>query len=87
MQQEWLFTRARVNTREKRCYSSYFDAKQIDLQIVVCSYRTPFGATIVATTVLLANTAAVRKNTAAARKNTAAVLENTAAVWKNTNAV
>ncbi len=67
------FTRARVIMREKRRYSSYFDAEQIDLQMVVCSYRAPLGATIVATGALLANTAAARKNTATVWKNTAAV--------------
>ena len=42
-------SRARVITREKTCYSSYFDAKQADGQEVVCSYNTIIGATLVAT--------------------------------------
>ena len=41
--------RARVITREKTRYSSYFGTKQADGQEVVCSYSTLFGATLVAT--------------------------------------
>ena len=42
-------SRAHVVTREKTCYSSYFDAKQADGQEVVCSYNNIIGATLVAT--------------------------------------
>ena len=42
------FSRAR-NVREKRRYKRYIGSKQVDLQIIVCSYISFFGATFVAT--------------------------------------
>ena len=50
------------------------------MHVVAGSYSSRFGATLVATEVPMAYTAAFGKNTNA-------VWENTAAVWKNTAAI
>ncbi len=47
-------SRAREITREKTSYRRYFDTKHTGCQVVIGSYSTLFGATLVATVVFVA---------------------------------
>ena len=72
----YIFTsheHARITRAKKGRYSRYFCTKQPVCQTVTGSYSPHFGATLVATVVMLTYTAAVCINTAAVWKNTAAV--------------